>query len=200
MGIGTVKAVFLDRDGVLNQSIVRDGVPHPPDGLDQLAVYPDAPAALRRLKQAGYLLIVITNQPDIARGTQTRGAVDGINAAIGAALPIDEFVVCAHDDADNCPCRKPKPGMVLEAAARHAVDLHQSFLVGDRWRDMDCGAAAGVRTVLIHRGYGERAPEHAPNFVAESLGGAAEWILSGPRTAPSKAVKRSVGKRKRLPR
>ena len=180
MGIGEVKkAVFLDRDGVLNLSIVRDGKPHPPAGLDELEVYADAAAALRRLKQAGYLLIVVTNQPDIARGTQTRAAVDQINAALGAALPIDEFVVCAHDDADNCPCRKPKPGMVLEAAARYAVDLGRSFLVGDRWRDIDCGAAAGLRTVLIERGYGERTPERAPDFVAESLTGAADWILGG---------------------
>jgi len=143
----------------------------------ELAIYPDAAEALGRLKQAGYLLIVVTNQPDIARGTATRATVDGINAAIGAALPIGEFLVCAHDDAANCPCRKPKPGMVLEAAARHAIDLKQSFLIGDRWRDIDCGASAGVRTVLIDRGYGERAPEHAPDFVTESLGAAADWIL-----------------------
>jgi D-glycero-D-manno-heptose 1,7-bisphosphate phosphatase len=185
VGIGEVtKAVFLDRDGVLNRFTMRGGTPRPPAGLDELAVYPDAAEALRRLKQAGYLLIVVTNQPDIARGAQTRAAVDAINAAIGAALPIDEFVVCPHDDAAGCPCRKPKPGMVLEAAARHAVDLGQSFLIGDRWRDIDCGAAAGVRTVFIERGYGERAPQHTPDFVAESLGEAAVWILSNPTTAP----------------
>ena len=177
MGIGAVKAVFLDRDGVLNRSIVRDGTPYPPAGLDELAIYPDAAEALRRLQQAGYLLIVVTNQPDIARGTQTRAAVDLIDSALAAALPIDEFLVCAHDNAANCLCRKPKPGMVLDAAARHAVDLRQSFLIGDRWRDIDCGASAGVRTVLIDRGYRERAPEHAPDFVAESLAAAADWIL-----------------------
>ena len=173
------RAVFLDRDGVINRFTMRDGTPRPPAGLDELEVYPDAAEALRRLKEAGYLLIVVTNQPDIARGTQTRQAVEQINAALGEALPIDEFVVCAHDNADNCLCRKPKPGMVLEAAARHAVDLRQSFLIGDRWRDIDCGAAAGVRTVFIERGYQERAPEHAPDFVAGSLGDAAEWILEG---------------------
>ena len=178
MGIGEMtKAVFLDRDGVLNRSVVRRGTPYPPAGVDQLEIFPDAPDALRRLKEAGYLLIVVTNQPDVARGTQTRWAVDRINTAIGAALPIDEFLVCTHDDAANCACRKPKPGMVLEAAARHAADLHQSYLIGDRWRDIDCGASAGVRTVLIDRGYRERAPEHAPDFVAESLGAAADWIL-----------------------
>jgi D-glycero-D-manno-heptose 1,7-bisphosphate phosphatase len=173
------KAVFLDRDGVLNHSVVRDGTPYP-GGLNDLAIYPDAAGALRRLKQAGYRLIVVTNQPDIARGTLTRAAVDEINAALGAAMPIDEFVVCPHDDADHCRCRKPKPGMVLEAAARHGVELTASFLVGDRWRDIDCGAAAGVRTVLIDRGYRERAPEHAPDFVAGSLSAAAEWILNQP--------------------
>jgi D-glycero-D-manno-heptose 1,7-bisphosphate phosphatase len=182
VGIGEVtKAVFLDRDGVLNRFFLRDGTPRPPAGLEELEVYPDAAEALRRLKQAGYLLIVVTNQPDIARGTQTREVVDQINAALGEALPIDEFVICAHDDADNCLCRKPKAGMVLEAAARHAVDMGASFLIGDRWRDIDCGAAAGVRTVFIERGYRERGPEHAPDFVAGSLGDAAEWILRGER-------------------
>ena len=179
VGIGEVtKAVFLDRDGVLNHAIVRDGMPYPPADWTNWKSIPMRPERCAGSKQAGYLLIVVTNQPDIARGTQTRDAVDEINAALGAALPIDEFVVCAHDDADNCACRKPKPGMVLEAAARHAVDLRQSFLIGDRWRDIDCGASAGVRTVLIDRGYRERAPEHAPDFVAESLGAAADWILS----------------------
>ena len=172
------KAVFLDRDGVLNQSVVPEGIPLPPACVGELEIYPDAADALHRLKQAGYLLIVVTNQPDIARGTQTRAVVDEINAAIGAALPVDEFVVCPHDNAANCACRKPKPGMVLEAAARHAVDLTASFLIGDRWRDIDCGAAAGVRTVLIDRGYRERMPEHAPDFVAESLSAAADWILN----------------------
>ena len=173
------KAVFLDRDGVLNQSVVPEGIPCPPACVDELEIFPDAAGALQRLKQAGYLLIVVTNQPDIARGTQSRAVVDEINAALGAALPVDEFVVCPHDNAANCTCRKPKPGMVLEAAARHTVDLKESFLIGDRWRDIDCGAAAGVRTVLIDRGYRERMPEHAPDFVTESLSAAAEWILHG---------------------
>jgi D-glycero-D-manno-heptose 1,7-bisphosphate phosphatase len=178
VGIGEVtKAVFLDRDGVLNRFTIRDGTPRPPAGVGELEIFPDARDALHRLKEAGYLLIVVTNQPDIARGTQTRWAVDRINTAIGEALPVDEFLVCDHDDAANCPCRKPKPGMVLDGAARHAVDLQQSYLIGDRWRDIDCGASAGVRTVFIDWGYGERAPDHAPDFVAQSLVTAVDWIL-----------------------
>ena len=179
MGIGEVtRAVFLDRDGVLNLPVVREGKPYPPGSVDQLEVYPDAANALARLREAGYLLIVVTNQPDVARGTQTRRAVEDINAALGAQLPIDEFLVCWHDDWDACDCRKPKPGLVLRGAATHSVDLARSFLIGDRWRDIDCGAAAGVRSVLIDRGYHERGPEVAPAHIAKTLGGAVEWVLS----------------------
>ena len=178
MGIGALKAVFLDRDGVLNEPVVRDGKPHPPAGIEELSIYPDAAAALARLKAAGYLLIVVTNQPDVARGTTPRAAVEAINAALGAALPIDDFLVCWHDDADICACRKPKPGLMKEAAGRYGIDLSRSFLIGDRWRDIDAGAAAGCRTVLIDRHYRERPPEHAPDFRADSIGAAVEWLLS----------------------
>jgi D-glycero-D-manno-heptose 1,7-bisphosphate phosphatase len=181
MGIDTVKAVFLDRDGVLNQPVVRDGKPFPPASVDQLIVYPDAAAALARLKRAGYLLVVVTNQPDVARGTTGRAAVEAINGAVGAALGVDDFFVCWHDDADGCGCRKPKPGLLLEGAERYAIDLNRSFLIGDRWRDIDAGAAAGCRTVLIDRGYRERAPDNAPDFRAESIGEAVGWVL---QTAP----------------
>jgi D-glycero-D-manno-heptose 1,7-bisphosphate phosphatase len=171
------RAVFLDRDGVLNMAVMRQGKPHPPATVEELRIYPDAAGALAGLKAAGFLLIVVTNQPDVARGTQTRVAVDAINRAIGAVLPIDEFRVCSHDDRDACTCRKPKPGMVLDAAAAHGIDLAQSFLIGDRWRDIDCGAAAGVRTVLIDRQLREPRPAAAPSYVARSLDEAARWVL-----------------------
>jgi len=177
MGIGAVKAVFLDRDGVLNESVVRDGKPYPPARVEEFRIYPDAAGALARLKAAGYRLIVVTNQPDVGRGTTPRSTVDSINAALESALPVDEILVCWHDDRDACDCRKPKPGLLLEASARHGIDLQQSFMVGDRWRDIDCGAAAGCRSVLIDRGYRERAPDHSPDFRTGSLAGAAEWIL-----------------------
>ena len=171
------RAVFLDRDGVLNEAVIRDGKPFPPAALDQLRIYPEAAKALGRLKSAGYLLIVVTNQPDVSRGTQVREVVEAMDAAVGAALPIDDFRVCYHDDGDQCRCRKPKPGLVLDAAAAHEIDLAQSFLIGDRWRDIDCGFAAGVRTVWIDRGYRERGPEHPADFRCRSLGEAVEWVL-----------------------
>ena len=179
MGIGEVtKAVFLDRDGVLNRAVVRDGTPYPPATWTSWRSIPDAAEALAPL-EAGGLSADRRHQPARcrARHRDARGGGRRSTRRWARRCRIDEFVVCAHDDAADCACRKPKPGMVLEAAARHAVDLRQSFLVGDRWRDVDCGASAGVRTVLIDRGYRERAPDHAPDFVADSLAAAADWIL-----------------------
>ncbi|HWB86683.1 MAG TPA: HAD family hydrolase [Bryobacteraceae bacterium] len=180
MGIRKVKrqAVFLDRDGVLNHSIIRDGKPHPPSDVNELRMVEDAPAALARLKEAGFLLIVVTNQPDIARGVTPRAAVDAVNAALGAVLPVDDFFVCWHDDRNRCECRKPKPGLLLEAAAKYDIDLAQSFLIGDRWRDIDAGAAAGCRIVLIEYSYREREPAHTPDYRTNSLTAAAAWIIA----------------------
>jgi D-glycero-D-manno-heptose 1,7-bisphosphate phosphatase len=178
MGIGPLrKAVFLDRDGVLNEAVIRDGKPFAPATLTDLHLVPNAAEATARLRNAGYMLIVVTNQPDVSRGLQTREVVEAMDAALGSALGIDEFRVCYHDDADQCACRKPKPGLVLDAAAAHGIDLGQSFLIGDRWRDIDCGYAAGVRTVWIDRGYNERGPAHAPDFRCASLVDAVAWIV-----------------------
>lgn len=170
------RAVFLDRDGVLNHAIVRDGKPHPPHDLSELRIVDEAAPALLRLRDAGYRLIVVTNQPDVARGTQTRATVDAINAALGASMPVEEFVVCDHD-GDGCACRKPSPGMLLDAAERHGVDLAHSFMVGDRWRDIEAGQRAGCTALFIDHGYRERQPQ--PPFVrVPSIGAAADWILT----------------------
>lgn len=171
------RAVFLDRDGVLNEAVIEEGRPYSPSSLQQLKIRPDAASALVRLKAAGFLLIVVTNQPNVARGHQTRAAVERMNAAVGSALPLDDFLVCWHDDRDACSCRKPKPGLLLEAASRYSIDLPHSFLIGDRWRDIDAGAAAGCRTVLLDHHYVERAPASAPDFRTTSLSEAADWIL-----------------------
>jgi D-glycero-D-manno-heptose 1,7-bisphosphate phosphatase len=175
LGVGGA-AVFLDRDGVLNEAVVRDGKPYPPPSAAAVQIIGDAPAALGRLKSAGLPLIVVTNQPDVARGTQTMAAIEEINALLRSALPLDDFLTCAHDDRDDCACRKPKPGLILEGAARHGADPARSFMVGDRWRDIESGKNAGCRTIWIDRGYRERAPE-SPDARVASLTEAVEWIL-----------------------
>jgi D-glycero-D-manno-heptose 1,7-bisphosphate phosphatase len=169
-------AVFLDRDGVLNQSPVVDRKPVSPRGLDDVELLSRVAEACERLRAAGYLLIVVTNQPEIARGTLTREDVDAVNGFIAERLPLDEIVICPHDDADGCDCRKPKPGMLIDAARRHGIDLQQSYLVGDRWRDIGAGQAAGVRTIFIDRGYDERRPQN-PDATVSDLIEAAVWIL-----------------------
>jgi D-glycero-D-manno-heptose 1,7-bisphosphate phosphatase len=168
------RAVFLDRDGVLNQVIVRAGKPYPPASVAEMTIPADVAPALGRLKAAGYRLVVVTNQPDVARGEQTREKVEAINAALAVRLPLDEFRVCYHDDRDACECRKPKPGLLLQAPMH---DLGRSVLVGDRWRDIEAGQRAGVRaTILIDRGYAEGCAVE-PNARVGSLAEAADVIL-----------------------
>jgi D-glycero-D-manno-heptose 1,7-bisphosphate phosphatase len=156
---------------------VRDGVPRPPGDLDELEVLPGVEEACDRLRTAGFELVVVTNQPDIARGTQTTAAVWRINDALLMTLPLDEVVVCPHDDADGCACRKPKPGMLVDAAQRRGIDLAASFMVGDRWRDVEAGRRAGCRVVFVDHGYGEELA-HEPDVVVRGLGAAADWILA----------------------
>lgn len=168
------RAVFLDRDGVLNRTEVRDGKPYPPASVGAVELFPGVADALVRLKAAGYRLVVVTNQPDVARGDQRREVVDAINTALAAQLPLDEVRVCYHDDADRCGCRKPNPGLLLQEPV---PDLAQSVIVGDRWRDIQAGRRAGLRaTVLIDRGYDESTIVE-PDVRVRSLGEAADWIL-----------------------
>jgi D-glycero-D-manno-heptose 1,7-bisphosphate phosphatase len=173
-------AVFLDRDGVLNEAIIRDGKPYPPRDLGEFAITASAPASLDALKRKGFLLVVVTNQPDVARGRASRAEVDAINAKLAGSLPLDAIEVCEHDDHEQCDCRKPKPGMMLRAQRRLAIDLARSFMVGDRWRDIEAGQRAGCRTVLIGNGYGEKFP-CAPTVQVASLPGAAAWIIEQSR-------------------
>jgi D-glycero-D-manno-heptose 1,7-bisphosphate phosphatase len=169
--------VFLDRDGVINAAIVRQGLPHPPASVEELTLLPDAPDACRRLSQAGFALVVITNQPDVARGTTDLVTVNVINDHLRERMDFDAFYVCPHDDSDGCDCRKPGAGMLLQAAADLDLDLATSYMVGDRWKDIEAGESAGCRTVFIDRGYGERRPSR-PTHVARGLGEATEWILA----------------------
>jgi D-glycero-D-manno-heptose 1,7-bisphosphate phosphatase len=169
-------AVFFDRDGVLNESVVRAGKPHPPAGVDDLRIDEAAPVVVPQLRAAGFAIVVITNQPDVARGTTTRERIDAINDRIRATVPIDALYVCFHDTADACDCRKPKPGMILEAAREHDLDLSRSYVVGDRWSDIQAGRTAGCKTVWIDRHYEEKAPHDADANVF-TLTAACNWIL-----------------------
>lgn len=177
MGSSKRQAVFLDRDGVLNVAIVRNGRPYPPASIAELKFCPGVEEACARLKRAGLLLVMVTNQPDIARGTATIAEVNEINRVIQNRLDLDDIRVCPHDDADDCDCRKPKPGLILAAARDLGIDLQSSFMVGDRWRDVAAGHAAGCRTVFIDHGYVERRPE-GPDLVTNSLAAATPDIIS----------------------
>jgi D-glycero-D-manno-heptose 1,7-bisphosphate phosphatase len=145
----------MDRDGVINCTLVRDGVPHPPDNVGQVQILPGVREAMELLAAAGLPRIVVTNQPDVARGSQTIQAVEAINHFLADNLPISAFYVCYHDTGDGCDCRKPLPGMLQRAAREHGIDLPRSYMVGDRWADVEAGRAAGCRSLLIDMPYSQ---------------------------------------------
>ena len=174
------RAVFLDRDGVINRAIIKGGKPYPPAGVCEVEILPGVLGALEKLKVAGFVLIVVTNQPDVGRGLISREVVEEINCYLAMALPIDRFIVCYHDDSDNCKCRKPLPGMLFVGASEFDLDLSQSFMVGDRWRDMEAGKGAGCKTLFIDYGYNEKQPKSF-DFRVSSLQEAAKIILGDRR-------------------
>ena len=170
------KAVFLDRDVVINRAMVRDGKPYPPVNLAALEILPGVGAAMQLLHDAGWLLIVVTNQPDVARGTTPRTEVEAINNYLQQCLPIDEFRTCYHDSSDGCECRKPLPGAILAAAKIYDIDLTASYMVGDRWRDTEAGERAGCKTIFIDYGYAEKQPDNV-TYRVQSLVEATNIIL-----------------------
>ena len=170
-------AIFLDRDGVLNRAVVRNGKPFPPARLEELELFPDVASSLRDLKAKGFALYVVTNQPDVARGAQRRETIEAMHKSLTSSLPIDDIFVCYHEDKDDCGCRKPRPGLLFEAQRKHNIDLSRSFVIGDRWRDIDAGHSAGCKTVLIDYGYREKKSARPPEFTARSLREAADWIM-----------------------
>lgn len=171
-------AVFLDRDGVLNKAIVsEEGLPLPPRLPAEFEIPTGVPEACSMLRKAGLLLICVTNQPDIARGTADLDLVHWVNTQVRHMCGLEDVLVCPHDDSDHCDCRKPKPGLIFRGARSFNVDLAKSFMIGDRYRDVEAGKAAGLRTVLIDYGYPERAPQQAPDFVASSFVEAVDWIM-----------------------
>ncbi len=161
----------------MNRAFERGGRSFPPDTLDDFRLIDGVAEACQRLKVAGYLLIVVTNQPDVATGKQTRSIVDQMHQKLNKLLPLDDVFACFHTDDHDCECRKPKPGMLLDAARKHAVDLSSSFMVGDRWRDIEAGKNAGCKTLFIDYGYDEKRPTGYDKLIS-SLDEGAQYILS----------------------
>ena len=172
------RAIFLDRDGVLNKAIVHDGKPYPPKDLSEVEILPHVVESVQQLHDAGYFIAVVTNQPDVARGLTEKRVVEEINSFLLSTLLIDEFMTCYHDDIDDCSCRKPRPGAIFAAANKFKIDLAKSYMIGDRWRDIEAGKSAGCKTVFIDYGYVEKKPVSVDLNVA-SLHEAVRIILDG---------------------
>lgn len=171
-------AVFLDRDGVLVKERLVEGKPFPPTSARTMEIVPGARLALERLRERGFRLVVVTNQPDVARGLVHPEEIRLMHRRLLEELPLDAIYACLHDDPDGCSCRKPKPGLLLLAARELELELSRSFMVGDRWRDIEAGSAAGCRTVWLDRAYCEPPPVVQPDARVESLEQAVQWILA----------------------
>jgi D-glycero-D-manno-heptose 1,7-bisphosphate phosphatase len=174
------RAVFLDRDGVLNASLVRAGKPYAPRTVAEFELLPGVPEALARLREAGFLNVVVTNQPDVATGKAKREDVEEMHRRLLQELPVDAIKACFHAEGEGCACRKPKPGMLLEAARELGIDLGASFLVGDRWRDVAAAQAAGCQALFIDYQYREKQPDK-PYLAVKSLAEAAGYIVRADR-------------------
>lgn len=150
------KAVFFDRDGVVIEPKIINRKPYPVNNLGQVHIYCGMRDTMAILMKMGYLVFIITNQPDVSRKTQSIETVNEINQFLLDNLPIDDIFMCIHSDEDKCECRKPKPGLLLQAKEKYDIDFSKSFLIGDRWKDIDAGYAVGCTTILIDRNYKEK--------------------------------------------
>lgn len=180
------RAVFLDRDGVLNVPEIRDGLPFPPQTLAAFRLYPEAPEACALLRQAGFLLVLVTNQPDVGRGVQSRQIVEQMHELLQQSIPLDRVAICtaANDAAPDSHRRKPAPGMIIEAAHALQIDVARSYIIGDRWRDVDCGRAAGCTTIFLERRYAEKL-SRPPHHYAANILEAARLILQLEKAIPA---------------
>ena len=180
MGVGQVKerAVFLDRDGVVNKIVFRGGQPESPRILEEFVINDGIRETARRLKDAGFRIIVVSNQPDVARGRITQGILDLMNERVTSEIPVDDIYVCPHDDSQQCACRKPKPGMLMDATSRWNIDPSSSFMIGDTRKDMEAGKAAGCKTILLDASYNQAT---RCDFRARSLSEAVDIILKASR-------------------
>ena len=169
-------AVFLDRDGVLSRSIVRNGKSFAPRSLKDFILMPNSHRSVMLLKQFGFKVIVVTNQPDIGNGLVTLAVVELMHQKLLEKIMVDDVFLCAHRQDEGCDCRKPKPGMLLAASVKHGIDLKKSFIIGDRSIDIEAGQRAGCKTIFIDRHYKEPGPMHAETKVT-SLQSAVAYIL-----------------------
>ena len=170
------RGAFLDRDGVINAVWVDEaGVSHPPPSVAELTILDGVDEGIARLREAGFRLVVVSNQPDVSRGTQSAAEVHAINRVLDARFNFDAIRVCFHDRADACACRKPQPGMLVDAAAELGIDLRESVMIGDRATDIEAGRRVSCHTVLVAP---VGSPSHGADFVAPSLRDAAEWVVS----------------------
>ena len=172
------RAVFLDRDGIINAPVVIKGKPYPPLTLDTLRILPGVEDALTDLRKAGFLTIVATNQPDVATGKQSRTVVDAIHNEMKNTLALDDIRACFCVEGPGCPCYKPNPMMLVEAARDWNVDLSKSFMIGDRWRDVGAGLLAGCKTFFVDYQYKEDLI-YEPDFKVSGLPEAVKLIITG---------------------
>jgi D-glycero-D-manno-heptose 1,7-bisphosphate phosphatase len=170
------QGIFLDRDGVINEVIIKKGIPHPPQEVHQVKIIAGVRESIKKFKLNGIQIVIVTNQPDVGRGTLAKETVEEINGYLKAELHIEHVYCCYHDNLDNCGCRKPSPGMLIEAAQNLNLDLSRSYMVGDRWRDIEAGQAAGCTSFFIDYGYAEKLP-NMPFIRVTSLLDAAQKIL-----------------------
>lgn len=176
MGISSkIKAVFLDRDGVINKAVVIDNKPYPPTCIQEMEILPGVKDGILLLRKNGFLVFIVTNQPDVARGKTPIEKVQEINNFLEKELCIDEVYCCYHDGKEGCDCRKPKPGMILDTQKKWNIDLSRSFMIGDRWRDIEAGKSAGLTTILIDYLYDEKRVE--PDFTCYNFKEAVSYIL-----------------------
>lgn len=177
-GPGLRKAVFLDRDGVLVVPEFRDGRSFAPRRLEDFHLYPAAPAALAKLKAAGFLLFVVTNQPDVGHGLVAQAVVESMHKRLREALPLDAIKSCFHRQNENCRCRKPQPGMILDLASEFGISLSESFMVGDRSSDVAAGRAAGCKTIFIDLGYRSEPKPDFATYTVRTIDEAADVVIT----------------------
>lgn len=173
-------AIFLDRDGVINIPIFKDGRSYAPTSLQAIQYFPQVPEAIKLLKKMGYMLIVVTNQPDVGNGKLSLQEAQAINAKIAQELNLDTIKACFHKQSDNCLCRKPRPGMLHEAIEELCIDRHSSFMIGDRASDVEAAKTASIPSIFIDLGYDPKVEPkpQSPDYSVDSLYSAAKLIHS----------------------